>query len=205
MAQADHITQTNSLQTHIKSLEVRTVRTRVSFYIFLVTFFSHYSFSSTYSMHFFISLLLFIAISYSFIFLTFTVFLQAEMQRQRDQCATLKSNLSISDSDLKTRITELEIVKKKYGFTFHNESSQNITISTTHDNNDFHYFYLILFSLLLKEEIAETAQLQLAEVSSDRQRLRDTSEALDTQLKNVLNTRYCMSEELYLVELSELV
>lgn len=115
------------------------------------------------------------------------------MQRQRDQCATLKSNLLISDSDLKTRITELEIVKKKYGFTFYYESSQNFTISTTYHDNYFHYFHFVLFSLVLKEEIAEKAQLQLAECSSDRQRLRDTSEALDTQLKNVLNTRYCMS------------
>jgi hypothetical protein len=112
------------------------------------------------------------------------------MQRQRDQCATLKSNLLVSDSDLKTRITELEIVKKKYGFPLYNESSQNYTTFTTHHNNNFLYFYLTLFSLVLKEEIAENAQLQLAEVSSDRQRLRDTSEALDTQLKNVLNTRY---------------
>jgi hypothetical protein len=50
VAQADHITQTNSLQTHIKSLEVRTVRTRVSFFLFLLTFTSPNSFSSTYSV-----------------------------------------------------------------------------------------------------------------------------------------------------------
>lgn len=122
------------------------------------------------------------------------------MQRQRDQCATLKSNLLISDSDLKTRTTQLEIVKKKYEFTFFNESSCNFITSTTHHNNNFYYFYFILYSLVLKEDIAETAQLQLAEVSSERQWLRDTSEALETRLKNVLNTRYIMSEELYLVE-----
>ena len=55
-----------------------------------------------------------------------------------------------------------------------------------------HSFISIFYSLLLKEEIAESAQLQLAEVSLERQRLRDTSEALEIQLKNVLHARYCM-------------
>ena len=122
------------------------------------------------------------------------------MQRQRDQCATLKSNILIADSDLKTRMKELEIVKKKCDFLFianlfilfmylieHQIESFLLVFS-------FHFLFFIFhfhfFSLLLKEEIAENAQLQLAEVSFERQRLRDTSEALETQLKNVLHARY---------------
>ena len=96
-----------------------------------LSFYNSFSFSSSSasSLHSFISHLLFIPIAQFFIFLTSSLFLQAEMQRQRDQCATLKSNLLISDSDLKTRITELEIVKNKYGFTHNNKFSQKFTTS----------------------------------------------------------------------------
>ena len=107
-------------------------------------------------------------------------------------------------------MTELEIVKKKYEcplswqilpFTYFCSISHSKLI-TIHIFI-FHFSFLVFFSLLLKEEIAENAQLQLAEVSSERQRLRDTSEALETQLKNVLHARYVPPGDFHLIELGD--